>query len=660
MTGTAIAAQENVPPPQARAAADQLLRAGISRFDSEQIVSAADAFRQILERNPSYAEAHIGLGEALMWLGAYDQAAERFARARALRARGSRLDLLESQLAVRTGDFAAARASLDAILRREPYNESARVSRAVMNLAQGATDTALRELQELEQRYPENRQLLSALIELAIERNNDDLIARYLALALQYHSDSASIQLIAARRALTAGQFETASFHARNATARAPQLEEAWLILARAAEAGGDAARARAHYEELIRIDPQNHRAWYARGVMMARTGDTDGAIQSWERVLRLRPDYELARIALENLAIEVLPFEDPQRASLAQRYRTSGRALQNRFLSRQAERHFRRGLQLNPFDPVLREQLAELYLQRGMEGRYVQELRVLTSFGADTDPAAADRDDRIALYDASRRDAVATRWGIDQFTAPRPRTRLTIFSRQSTSTLEPDAAGTVGTYLASLLSASQSIEIGSVRPTPASRSAVVSDARADEADILAVFTVELTDRRVVLALELIDPATAALIAQATIVREGNDRIDGVVREAATRIDSFVVPRGYVLDRDFERVAISLGSVDGVSADQEISLLAEDTGVEIASGTVVALDDLVAEVELAAVQPDTLTVGDIAVAVQPEPDGTDAVTPEEPTDGEGISAPDDTLSQTTRMREIVQQLFTLR
>lgn len=297
-----VPAQSAAPrsPIELRSIAEDHLRRGRATYRRDELERAVDAARSAIEVNPRYAAAYVVLGEAHLWLESYEAAAADFADAHRFGYRGVDLALLQGQLAVLTGRYEDARQRYRSVLDREPYNEDARVGVALLDLVDGVTPSVNRELRRLADRFPENRRLLIALVELSARRGDDDALRRYLDIALRYHGDSASVQLIAAERALADGAISQAEFHARNAVGIAPDFAEAWLVLAEAAFRAGKPEEARTHYESLIRIEPENHLAWYARGAVAAENGDRRTAVQSWRRAAEIRPDFELPRIARE------------------------------------------------------------------------------------------------------------------------------------------------------------------------------------------------------------------------------------------------------------------------------------------------------------------------------------------------------------------------
>lgn len=625
--------------------AGERLDAAVASFDEEGILAAADLYRRALVRNPRYAQAEVGLAEALIWLGDYEGARSALGRAGTLRYPGKDADMLRARLAVLTGDLDTASAIYEQILAEEPYNGEVLVAREVLSLARGSSPVVYRRLQALEQRYPQNLQLLVALIELSMRDGEEEVTRRYIDLALRYHNDSAVVQTVAARFALGAGYADAAAVYARNAVQLAPGYDTAWLLLAQAAQQLGNNEEARAHYEQLIRLDPENHRAWYARSILLAAEGRTEEAETGLRRALSIRPDYEIARLALEHTIADSTPLEDTRRGELAQRYLASGRALEDRFLHRSAERMYRRGLQIDPFDAELRIALAELYLYRDMRARYLQELEVLRSLGYE----GYEIDDRIEAYRSILSESLAAEWGVDQFTAGRPRTSIAIVTRQGATTVEPGAARHVARYLASLINTSQNAVVVDISPYPGERTRAIASARGLGADRLLFLDLSLEDRRVVLGIEVIDTLSAESLLTRVLPQTGRDRLDRAVREAASTVLAGVPVRGAVIARRDDRVLVSFGTVDGVSAGDRAVFRAARSGQPFGEAIVTRTDDLLAEFRYDPDGPDLLGRGDEALYLGPPPE-----------EGESVEADAASSSSTvTANLPLVQSLFSV-
>lgn len=657
---TAVSQTNTAPRPiELVAEGQERLIDGRERFDEEALRRAIDLSRRALEVNPRYADAHMILAEAYTWLDELDTARVHIEAAERLGYRGADLSILAGRIAVLSGSFDEARDMYQRVLTEEPYNESARVGVSLLGLIDGTTAIERRELDRLEARYPQNRQLLIALIELSDRAGDDDAVGRYLDLALRFHGESASVQFIAAEKALRAGSLEDATRYGRNAVTIAPDFKDAWLLLAEIARRRGDVTAARAHYESLIRLEPENHRAWYARGILLQNLDQPEMAIQSWERSRSIRPDYELASLAIEHDAIDRLAMESERRKELAEPYLSIGASLEDRFLFRQAEQAYRRGLRISPFHNELRRALAEMYRSRGMNGRFLQELEVIEELGG----GSRNLSDLIEVFRDVRRDAVAVEWGVDQFVAPRPLTRILLTYATSPGTIDPDAGDHVTRYLQSLLNSSQNIDAVRPRNVPATSPVQIASAgRAVQADTVVALSIDLEDRRVVISYRMYRSDAVVPFSEGTIVRSGNDRIRNAVRDLSVRIEDTVTPQGFVLDRSFEEVLVGLGSVDGLEIGDEIAFYSTPGGDELGTAAVTALDDLLSVVRWQPSSSDDLGVGDRAVYVgPPEENGTDEEENGRPEANEDRSIEGGVLPEgNSPAYDLVQQVFQVR
>lgn len=637
-----VVAQDNTAGPLklVQLAGDRLA-AGRDRHDRDALEQAVRYARRALEQNARYAEAHWILAESFLWLTSYEEAAAHLKAARDLGYDPSSLDLLEGRLAVLEGRFDDARRLYNRILVSEPYNEDALVGRALLNLADGSFQPTQRELRRLEQRYPLNRQLLIALVEISAERKDFEVLHRYLDLALRHHGDSASVQLIAAQTALAEGDLSSADFYGRNAVSIAPGMKEGWLFLAETARRAGKIGESLSHYETLIRMDPQDHRGWYARGTLAALNNNRTEAFQSWDRALSIRPDFEIALLAKEHYAMENLALEDTTRAQLARPYLGRGLELEQQYLFRQAEQAYRRGLQIYPFDTELRRSLAELYRNRNMWGRYVQELRII----ADFEQPDTSLSDAIETFTALRRDAPATRWQVDQFTLDRPRTAVGVLYRATPDTLEPNAAKEIARYLESLLMSSQNTEVVALMPAVGQNTSVsASEIRKAGAELTVSLLVHSEDRRIVVAYEILPENMATTLDRGTVVRSGNGRIRSAVREIARRTESFVPVRGFVVDRRVDEVLISIGGVDAVEPGDMVDVYTSPDGRFIGSAEIDETDDLISVMRWKPDGPDLIGIGDRVVLQRGLPESADTPVPAESPPAAGL----------------VQRLFRLR
>jgi tetratricopeptide (TPR) repeat protein len=592
---------------------EQELRRAAPVHDRDGLIRSLDLFRQSTQLNPQFARAYLGKAEAQLWLDDPRAAQQSIAFARQFRAPETPVDLLEAQILVLTGDSAGAQTVYRRVLNREPYNRDAQVGFAILRAVEGnLADRFMRELDSLVRRFPEDPRLLAALVEFNLLRDNETTARRHLAAALTYHGDIPFIQMTAARWAIGSGDYARGEMHAANAVRLAPTLEEGWLTLAQTALLQNKLEEARGHYEQLILLDRRNHRAWYSRGYVALRLGDTSGALESWDEALRIRGDYELARLARERYVL-TLPVESSMRAEAALRYTRAGQQLEDQLLDIQAERTYRQGLQLNPFDTVLRKRLADLYLRQQLVARFVQELQIIEDLGGGN----REIEELLESYVPTLRNTPAYRWDRDQFTAPRERTTVLIQHSQTIETLEPGVSAIIAEVLQGTLNSSQNIEARVIEEASSDRGELIARGRRESADFTIHLVVDLRETGVAITVEMIDPQTGNIRAAETQRRSGLESIIRAIRDSANGIEVHVIPRGVALERRLNNVLVSLGTVDGLEEGMEVEFLDRISRSVIGSGTVRELDDLIAEVAYNVSRPDRLTEGSLVVPARP-------------------------------------------
>ena len=95
------------------------------------------------------------------------------------------------------------------------------------------------------------------------------------------------------------------------ATARRPEVADAWYGLGDAHRFGGEFTEARAAYQRVVDLDPTNLDGWNNLGITLASLGDLEGARQAWKTALRESPSYCKAHSNLGVLAAGQKDWEE-------------------------------------------------------------------------------------------------------------------------------------------------------------------------------------------------------------------------------------------------------------------------------------------------------------------------------------------------------------
>lgn len=102
---------------------------------------------------------------------------------------------------------------------------------------------------------------------------------------------------------LQSGHYPEAAAAYRHATERSRGTADYWVGLGHALAMSQDDAGALAAYAEVLELDPSRFNIDYNIGILLVRRGDVSAAAAKFREALRIQPDYEPARIALDELS---------------------------------------------------------------------------------------------------------------------------------------------------------------------------------------------------------------------------------------------------------------------------------------------------------------------------------------------------------------------
>jgi tetratricopeptide (TPR) repeat protein len=600
-----VLAQDGVTSPR------QFYQSGMNALQADRPYQAIESLAEAVAANPGFAEAHIGLARAYGLLGELDQALHHAERARSL----APMDpaALNTLAAVRIdlGELDTARSLYESVLTREPNNDQARLGLAELAVAGGNFEEAVRRYEAVRQGAPRNRRALLSLALLWEERGERSVAERYLELALRYHSDSAQVHLEAARYYLRADVPSEALRHAQIALQIREDLPEARRVLATVSFRQGEYATARQAAEELLAANQRDTAAWYLHARAEYRMANLDAAQQSYRTALRLVNDDEVIRLAYEDMLLEELPADDEARGAAAAYHFEQGAYFQEQNLFDRASAAYRRGLLLDPFSVEGRLSFAELFRYRGLEAKYLNELRVVASLAEEVPQGVQDR---IEAYESVVQDSVAAEWGVDQFTMDRNTVALSLFlvGRESGVPL-PEEAQIITNALRRELFGFELVDVPRESVRVSSFSEAFDRARSAKDEYFLVVDIETSDRSVSLRGTLFVGRTGTSVAELRVARTGGDRISRSLSAFAGELVNRLPLAGTIVERQGMRLLINLGTLHGLVSEAELLVVRPESlllsSEELAymfadddllgTATVERLDDMVAEARLA-------------------------------------------------------------
>ncbi|HUX51296.1 MAG TPA: tetratricopeptide repeat protein [Spirochaetia bacterium] len=573
-----IAAQSQSPTPTAR----DLFRQGQSAETSENYYRAIELYIESLNLNPSYLPPMLGLADAYYAINEFDAALKYVQQAQKYAGDSSSVENLHARILLGLGQIDAARKLYQTVLAGEPYNIEARIGLAELSVAQGNTDGALAEYQEAVRLEPQNRKALLSLALIYRSRGQYDIEGKYIKLALQYHSDSALVHLLAGEYFLSVGETNQALTQAQTAIALQPDYPSALILLGTIYLHSGDYAKSAATMDQLIsqygnRPDSPGRGtngelplAWYLKAIAQDKLGRPADAIQSFQRELALDPSDEVARLAMEAVVKASLPLESPKRDAFAAYHFKLANDLVSQNLFQHALFQYRQGLQIAPYSLKGRIAFADIYRFEGFRAKYVNELDVLRNIGY-KDKSITDN---LEIYRSLLEGSVASDWNINQFQLSRTETSVLVYQIPSRNVLShPDSGTYFASYLRDLLLGYELVQSPKPAQTVQSFSDAFASARASGSDYFVILSIDESNRTVKLTGTLYLSRTGAETASFTVYRAGNDRIRQATAQLADEIHALFPISGTLIARNFGTGVIDLGQMHGVNVGDVLTIV---------------------------------------------------------------------------------------
>jgi len=275
--------------------------AQLARGDSAQALSALEgiaASDKSARSDLTLIAARMKAGDMAGALKATDALEKKFPdKAVAFDVRG-RIQLLQK-------DFAAATASFEKALSKDPEFFPATAGLATIDVNQGKPEKARERFEALLKVNPQNHPAKMALAELAARTGAAPAeVSRLIAEAVKLNPGDQRSQLLLVNHYLSGGDPKAALNAAQAAVAALPNSNELLDALGRAQLASGDAQQAVSTFRKLISSQPNRAEHHVRLGEALAANKDYAESGRSLRRALELKPDMVPARRGLAQLAL--------------------------------------------------------------------------------------------------------------------------------------------------------------------------------------------------------------------------------------------------------------------------------------------------------------------------------------------------------------------
>jgi len=550
----------------ARAAYEEGLRAQ----NAEDYALAVEKFKEALGANPAYVEPMVGLAQSFLTIGEYDEAYKYAAMARVNDRNNSDLAVLEGRTRIGQGDTVAARSLFNAVLEDQPNNTEARMGLAEADIADGRMRTALAGYAQSLKLAPESTRAILSLAQLSDELGDSASAGRYYELALKSHSSDPRVQLAAARWFARTGDFSTAEKHAQIALSLAPGMDQARSLLGEIYLQTNRANDATTVLRDVVTNNRDDSLAWYSLGLAYRKASDTAKSLSSFTSGLGARPEDEVARIAMENTAVDTLPMDDPQRRTMAAFHLKQGQGQEDRSFLDKAFAEYRRALILDPTSRDARVAYARIFRIEGFPDKYLSELSVLAKLGT-KDTFVQDE---IESLSSALADSISRAWGYDQHNLDRKRYVIPVFTIPSRNRLQHTLASEdLARYFASQLGGNESITFPEGSTLATGFDDAFRRARAAPSDYFIILQIDEADRSFSATADMYLSRTAALIGSFAAFRTGNDRVRDSFLKLGAQVAAVLPPQATLLVRRFDQGLIDVGSFQGLKKDDKLVIV---------------------------------------------------------------------------------------
>lgn len=357
-----------------------LLRLGELHLRAHRLGEADRFFRLALERHPTSAAAHWGLGRSSLERGELDTAEEHLEQVRTLQPRAERVHYALARIARQRGDLELARqhlsrrGDLDVLfydplmvdLQRRTVGASAALGRGADAQMAGLHEIALEEYRQAIAADPDN---------------------------------AASHEALATVLAHT-GQAEAAIASYRRALELDPRRPEGHYFLGLLLRQRGEAEAAEEHFTTAARLDPAFSATRAALGDLLLERGDPAAAIERFREVLALAPAHVEARLGLGRAlaetgdlagaaqTLDALLASDLDLGQQARAHQYRALVDLRRGLADAALEHLRAAARLDPDLLTARFQLGDQLLRRGRDSEALPHFEHVLELAPDHGPA--------------------------------------------------------------------------------------------------------------------------------------------------------------------------------------------------------------------------------------------------------------------------------
>lgn len=551
---------------------------------------AVDLFRSALRLNPAYADARLGMAEALFLLSEYEEAARELNGARPYASDRRDLVLLEARILTALGQYETAIGIYDTLLKTRPHDADANRGLAEIYAIIGQRELADEAFDRSLLYSPGDRRVLLQLVLLHDKARERDRSEAVLQEALRLFPDNLAVRLQAAEHYALYDDWSAALNHLDRAKSmmtgptdkRYPRVG---LLDAELSLRKGDPASALDALKQLP--DLNSPKVLYLLARSYRDLGDETQAQNMLHRLLGLRSDDEIARMFMEEYLMETSGGFEDRRIEAARWHLKRGKAYEDNFYFDRAYKEYRRARLLNKYDPDVWLAYVDIIRKLGFTEHYRDSLGAALTDIPESREEYSDIKRRLELLEHSDRDSLADDWDIrDPWIVTPAEWSVGLFVTEDTNSLPVHTGSqkTLALYLADLLDTNPDIAIpmDSTGRNPAIReiqdfTEAFRESRENHDYFVITGFIE-TDRTFSASADIYLARTGELIGRFEELRTGQDKVSESLHKLAGVLGSSVPRLMKILNVDGERVLLNKGRWHGIEEEDSWIVLRNGAG----------------------------------------------------------------------------------
>lgn len=546
-------------------------RLGEKKMAENDVYSSLEYFSRSVELNPRYHQSLYGMARAYFRLEEYEAADFYIKLAREMTRDNLVYLNLEGRVQVGLGDLEKANEIFRSVLSVEPYNLTARLGIAEIDLIENR-------FSEAEEKYlgsltisPESKRALLSLLLLYDSTGDFSRGDEILETLEQYYTYDPDVKLASAQHFYRSGELMKAEESALTLYSINTGSPEVRPLLARIYLEKGEAEKSVGFLEEQLRSDRDNLNLRYLLALSYSEIGRVTESLHNYDFVLKNAPYDEISRLAAEELALRndlQLKIEE-----YADYHFRRGKSYDQLFRYDKALAEYRRGLKIQPLAVNGRLLYADIFKRRGYTGKYLDILNLLSWNGYDDPDFLRMKEQIVHLKEKT----IADYWKVEQFYLLKNRYQIDLYiTRPDIKTAHSMSEQVIADFFSYELEKFDWLETGGRPAVIRSDSDAYRLSHNSGSQYYIILDYFESDRIFSMEASIYLSKTGVLMDRYSVIRAGNDKLAESIRLSTEYFSKLLPVRGNIISVEGDKALINLGALDGIETEDRFLIVRKD------------------------------------------------------------------------------------